>query len=215
MEDLFIILHPFSPFGTCGWGSQPHTAIIAVWHFILIVCQYIVCSGSAERYPELDFKGTSHAFWCYLWYHNQKSMSSRFRVLSGSCLTAGGHAASFINQVCIMLVNSFTIPGCITNGAGQEARACAFSCFRAHNMIVCSSGVCLVPFFALAISRASLNSGLSREHVCCHVFLPARVFLSSLLLPKLGGHPSPMEERSSMWVGSPGLGQCGLRPHCL
>ena len=47
-----------------------------------------------------------------------KSTSSRFSVLSGSCLTAGGHAASFINQVCIMLVNSFTIPGCITNGVG-------------------------------------------------------------------------------------------------
>ena len=46
-------------------------------------------------------------------YHSQKSMSSRFRVLSGSCLTAGGHAASFINQVCIMLINSFVIPGCI------------------------------------------------------------------------------------------------------
>ena len=103
-------------------------------------------------------------------YHNQKSTSSKFKVLSGSCLTAGGHAASFINQVCIMLVNSFMIPGCITNGAGQEARACAFLCFRAHDMIMCSSGVRLVPFFALAISRVSLNSGLSREHMCCHVF---------------------------------------------
>ena len=41
--------------------------------------------------------------------------------LSGSCLNAGGHAASFINQVCIMLVNSFVIPGCIMNGAGWEA----------------------------------------------------------------------------------------------
>ena len=50
-------------------------------------------------------------------YHNQKSMLSRFNVLSGSCLTAEGHAASFINQVCIILVNSFTIPGGITNGA--------------------------------------------------------------------------------------------------
>ena len=47
-------------------------------------------------------------------------------------------------------------------------------------MIMCSSGVCLVPFFALAISRASLNTGLSREHVCCHMFLPARVFPSGL-----------------------------------
>ena len=54
-------------------------------------------------------------------YHSQKSMSSRFRVLTGSCLTAGGHTASFINQVCIMQVNSFTIPSCITNGAGFEA----------------------------------------------------------------------------------------------
>ena len=118
-------------------------------------------------------------------YHNQKSMSSRFKVLSGSCLTAGGHAASFINQVCIMLVNSFVIPGCIMNGTGQEAQACAFSC---------SSGVRSVPFFALAISRASLNSGLSREHVCCHVFLPAHVFPNSLgntPVTKIGGSLFP------------------------
>ena len=125
-------------------------------------------------------------------YHNQKSMSSRFRVLSGSCLTTGGHAASFINQVCIILVNSFMIPGCITNRVGREAQACAFSCFRARDMIVCSSGVCSVPFFALAISRASLNSGLSREHVCCHMFPPARVFLSGLgntPVTEIGGSP--------------------------
>ena len=127
-------------------------------------------------------------------YHSQKSTSSRFRVLSGSCLTAGGHVASFINQVCIMLVNSFMIPGGHTNGAGREAQACAFSCFRACNIIVCSSGVCLVPFFTLAISRASLNSGLSREHVCCHMFLPARVFPSGLgntPVTEIGGSPFP------------------------
>ena len=47
-------------------------------------------------------------------------------------------------------------------------------------MIVYSSGVCLVPFFSLAISRVSLNSGLSREHMCCHMFPPAHVFLSGL-----------------------------------
>ena len=127
-------------------------------------------------------------------YHNQKSTSSRFRVLSGSFLTAGGHAALFINQVCIMLVNSFAIPGCITNSVGREARACAFSCFRACDMIMCSSGVCLVPFFALAINRASLNSGLSREHMCCHVLLPACVFPSGLgntPVTKIGGSPFP------------------------
>ena len=93
-----------------------------------------------------------------------------------------------------MLVNSFMIPDGITNGAGQEAWACAFSCFRACNIIMCSSGVCLVPFFALAISRASLNSGLSREHVCCHMFPPARVFPSGLgntPVTKIGGSPFP------------------------
>ena len=93
-----------------------------------------------------------------------------------------------------MLVNSFTIPGGITNGVGREARACAFSCFRACNIIVCSSGVHLVPFFALAISRASLNSGLSREHMCCHVFLPAHVFLSGLgntPVTEIGGSSFP------------------------
>ena len=140
-------------------------------------------------------------------YHSQKSTSSRFRVLSGACLTAGGHAASFINQVCIMLVNSFVIHCCIMNRVGWEARACAFSCFRACNMIVCSSGVRSVPFFALAISRASLNSGLSREHMCCHVFLPAHVFPSGLgntPVTEIGGHPSPTEEQSSMLAGSPG-----------
>ena len=126
------------------------------------------------------------------WYHSQKSMSSRFNVLLGSCLTAGGHAALFINQVCIILVNSFIIPGCIMNGAGFEAWACAFSCFRAHNRIMCSSVACLLPFLALAISRVYLNSGLLMEHVCCHVFPPAHVFLSSLgIIPitKIGGSP--------------------------
>ena len=112
-------------------------------------------------------------------YHSQKSTSSRFR-LSGSCLTVGGHTALFINQVCIILVNSFAIPGGITNGVGREAQACAFLCFRACDITMCSSGVCSVPFFSLAINRASLNSGLSREHMCCHVFPPAHVFPSGL-----------------------------------
>ena len=128
------------------------------------------------------------------WYHSQKSTSSRFNVLSGSCLTAGGHTASFINQACIILVNSFAIPGSITNRAGREAQAYAFLCFRAHDIIVCSSGVRSVPFFALAISRASLNSGLSREHVCCHVFPPAHVFPSGLgntPVTEIGGSPLP------------------------
>ena len=104
------------------------------------------------------------------------------------------NTASFINQVCIILVNSFVIPGCIMNRAGQEAQACAFSCFRARDIIVCSSGVCSVPFFALAISRVSLNSGLSRGHMCCHVFLPARVFPSGLgntPVTEIGGSPFP------------------------
>ena len=61
-------------------------------------------------------------------------------------------------------------------------------------MIVCSSGVSLVLFFALAISRASLNSGLLRVHVCCHVFPPAHVLPSGLgdtPVTKLGGSPFP------------------------
>ena len=59
---------------------------------------------------------------------------------------------------------------------------------------MCSSRVRSVPFFALAISRASLNSGLSREHVCCHVFLPAHVFPSGLgntPVTEIGGSPFP------------------------
>ena len=136
----------------------------------------------------------SYTFGVTFWYHNQKSTSSRFNMLSGSCLTAGGHAALFINQVCIMLVNSFMIPDGIMNGAGLEAQACAFSCFRAHDIIICSSGVCLLPFFALAISRVSLNSRLLMEHVCCHVFPPAQVFPSSLgniPVTEIGGSPFP------------------------
>ena len=93
-----------------------------------------------------------------------------------------------------MLINSFAIPDGITNRVGWEAQACAFSCFRAHDIIVCSLGLCSAPFFALAISRASLNSGLSREHVCCHVFLPAHVFPSGLgntPVTEIGGSPFP------------------------
>ena len=59
---------------------------------------------------------------------------------------------------------------------------------------MCSSGVRLVPFFALSISRVSLNSGLSREHVYCHVFPPAHVFPSSLgntPVTEIGGSPFP------------------------
>ena len=61
-------------------------------------------------------------------------------------------------------------------------------------MIVCSSGVRSVPFFALAISRVSLNSGLSREHVCCHMFPPACVFpsgLGNIPVTEIGGSPFP------------------------
>ena len=88
------------------------------------------------------------SFGVTFWYYSQKSTSSRFKVLLDSCLTAGGHAASFINQVCIILVNSLMIPDGIMNGVGLEARACAFLCFRACNTIVCSSGVHSLPFSA-------------------------------------------------------------------
>ena len=93
-----------------------------------------------------------------------------------------------------MLVNSFMIPGYIMNGAGFEAQACAFSCFRASNRIIYSSGVHLLPFLALAISRASLNSGLLMEHVCCHMFPPAPVFpsgLGNIPVTEIGGSPFP------------------------
>ena len=150
--------------------------------------------GALNISQNLILKAQAMPFGVTLWYHSQKSTSSRFSVLSGSCLTAGGHAASFINQVCIMLVNSFVIPDGIMNRAGQEAWACAFSCFRACDIIVCSLGVHSVPFFSLAISRVSLNSGLLREHMCCHVFLPAHFFLSGLgntPVTEIGGSPFP------------------------
>ena len=77
--------------------------------------------GALNLSQNLILKARAMPFGVTFWYHSQKSTSSRFRVLSGSCLTAGGHAASFINQVCIMLVNSCVIPGCIVNGVGWEA----------------------------------------------------------------------------------------------
>ena len=160
--------------------------------FVAYCMSYVL--GALNISQNLILKAWAMPFGVTFQYHSQKSTSSRFSMLSGSCLTTGGHAASFINQVCIMLVNSFVIPGCITNGAGREAHTCAFSCFRARDMIVCSSGVCLVPFFALAISRVSLNSGLLREHMCCHMFPPAHVFLSGLgntPVTKIGGLPFP------------------------
>ena len=120
VEDFFILFCPFIPFRTCGWGSQLHTAIIAVWEFILIV-SILYVPGALNVSQNLILKAQAMPFGVTFWYHSQKSMSSRFNVLSGSCLTAGGHAASFINQVCIMLVNSFIIPGCIMNGVGREA----------------------------------------------------------------------------------------------
>ena len=46
----------------------------------------------------------------------------------------------------------------------------------------------------LAISRATLNSGLLMEHMFCHMFPPAHVFLSSLgniPITKIGGSPFP------------------------
>ena len=66
LEDFDILICPFIPFGTCSWGSQPLTAIITIWHFILAIGQYVIISGSVERLPEFDFEGMSHAFWCYL-----------------------------------------------------------------------------------------------------------------------------------------------------
>ena len=172
-------IQPSLPFGILYWCSVSISYVLGA----LNVSQNLILKAWAMPFGVVTF-----------WYHNQKSTSSRFSVLSGSCLTAGGHAASFINQVCIILVNSFAIPDGIMNRVGWEAWACAFSCFRAWDIIVCSSGVCLVPFFTLATSRASLNSGLSREHMCCHVFPPACVFLKHLgntPVTEIGGSPFP------------------------
>ena len=66
LEDFDILVCPFIPFGTCSWCSQLHTAIVAVGHFILTDGQCIIISGSDECLPEFHFKGTSHAFGCYL-----------------------------------------------------------------------------------------------------------------------------------------------------
>ena len=69
----------------------------------------------------LILKAQAMPFGVTFQYHSQKSTSRRFNVLSGTFLISGGHAASFINQVCIILVNSFAIPDGIMNGEGREA----------------------------------------------------------------------------------------------
>ena len=166
--------------------------LFGILYWCSVSISYVL--GALNVSQNLILKAWAMPFGVTFQYHNQKSTSSRFRVLSGSCLTAGGHAVLFINQVCIILVNSFAIPDSIMNGVGGEAWVCAFSCFRACNIIVCSSGVWSLPFFALATSRVSLNSGLSREHMCFHVFPPAHVFLSGLgntPVTEIGGSPFP------------------------
>ena len=93
-----------------------------------------------------------------------------------------------------MLISICAPTGCIMKGAGFEAQPCAFLCFRAHDSIMYSSGVCSLPFFALPISRVSLNSGLSIEHVCCHMLLPAHVFpsgLGNIPVTEIRGSPYP------------------------
>ena len=66
LEDFDILICPFIPFGTCSWCSQSHTAIIAVWHFIVTKGQYVIVPGSVKCLPEFYFKGMSHSFGCYL-----------------------------------------------------------------------------------------------------------------------------------------------------
>ena len=76
-----------------------------------------------------------------------------------------------------------------------------------HVTVLCALwGVHLLPFLALAINRVPLNSGLSIEHMCCNVLLPAHAFLSGLgniPVTRIGDHPSPTEEQSLTWVGAP------------
>ena len=111
---------------------QP-SLLFGILYWLSVSMSYIL--GALNVSQNLILKAWAMPFGVTFQYHNQKSTSSRFRVFSGSCLTAGGHAASFINQVCIILVNSFAIPDGIMNGVGWEAWACAFSCFRACNII--------------------------------------------------------------------------------
>ena len=65
--------------------------------------------GALNISQNLTLKARAMPFGVTFQYHCQKSTSSRVNVLSGCCLTAGGHAALFINQVCIMLVNSLAV----------------------------------------------------------------------------------------------------------
>ena len=166
---------------TQGWGQHACWATGGLWHphlslhsiqdmQLVLATTYShhcclafytdlqpVCHSILNFSQNFILKGWAMPWGVTFWYHSWKSMSSRFNMLSGSCLTAGGHAASFINQVCIMLVNSFTILGCIMNGAGFEAQACAFLCFRECDNLMCSLGVCSLPFLALAIWQGILE----------------------------------------------------------
>ena len=68
---------------------------------------------------------------------------------------------------------------------------------------------------------ASLNSGLSREHVCCHMFLPARVFPSSLgntPVTEIGGSPGTSSFSGLIgqkWVLNQSLRNCMGGPERL
>ena len=53
MEDCDILIHPFIPFGTCSWGSQPHTAIIGVWYLLDIDHQWISDKSIPPCHPPL------------------------------------------------------------------------------------------------------------------------------------------------------------------
>ena len=109
-------------------------------YWLSVSISYVL--GALNISQNLILKARAMPFGITFQYHSQKSTSSRFKVLSGSCLTTGGHAALFINQVCIILVNSFAISDGITNRAGWEAWAFSFSCFE-HAIWSCALQGCI------------------------------------------------------------------------
>ena len=81
------------------------------------------------------------------------------------------------------------------------ARASAFLCLFMQLVIACCLRVCSVPFVALAICKAFLNSTAFTSHTWCHGRCPALVLLRGrghFLVMDAGGSPFPHNNGANM-----------------
>ena len=62
LKDFDVLICSIVPFGTCSWCLQLHTAIIAVWHFILTKGQYVIVSRNVEYPDEPEQNTMSHSY---------------------------------------------------------------------------------------------------------------------------------------------------------